>query len=306
MDPKKRAKGGGRVEIVREAVPRRKIRLSDIMSESFSRYLMELDGDFIAPTGLRMSELDEAEKSTGGQYTPDAVKRAQELQADDPTATPDSFLAQAERELSAPTPAAPVEPPATTPVSPPQKPTPPSPGVIHPGQAMLPDIEDDDTAPGADPQPPVVTPPGTDTQPTTVVTPPVTPPQPGFDDADSTGIVDGEETGNVDGVRLPGPDDETERDNSSHVPTYPESDSQLDDIASPGQQTDSADGGPDEFDEKNRPFTTQMDALIDDVTSGAAAGPSADVYSVSELAHRRVRSLVEAVYGPRILVIDRR
>ena len=60
MDPKKRARTVGRVEIVREAVPRRKIRLSDIMSESFSKYLMELEGAFIAPTGLRVSELDEA------------------------------------------------------------------------------------------------------------------------------------------------------------------------------------------------------------------------------------------------------
>lgn len=264
---------------------------------------MELDGDFIAPTGLRVSELDEAEKSTGGQYTPDAVKRAQELQADDPTATPDSFLAQAERELSAPTPPAPVEPPATTPVSPPQKPTTPSPGA-RAGLPMLPAVDDD--IPGADPQPPVVKPPGTDTQPTAVVKPPVTPPQPGPDDVDSgPGTLGGEDV-NVDGVILPGPDNETERDNSSYVPTPPESDSQLDDIASPGQQTDSADGGPDEFDEKNRPFTTQMDALIDGMTSGAAAGSPADVYSVSELAHRRVRSLVEAVYGPRILVIDRR
>ena len=262
---------------------------------------MELDGDFIAPTGLRMSELDEAEKSTGGQYTPDAVKRAQELQADDPTATPDSFLTQAERELSAPTPTAPVEPPTTTPVSPPQKPTPPSPGVIHPGQTMLPDVEDDDTTPGADPQPPVVTPPGTDTQPTAVVTPPVTPPQPGSDDADSTGIVDGEETGNVDGISLPGPDDETERDNSGYVPPPGKLDAQTDDSADPGQQTDSSDGGPDEFDEKNRPFTDYMDRLIKGETgpwtpADTDSQPTSATSTTSE-GRRRLPSLAEAVFG---------
>lgn len=284
MDPKKRARTVGRVEIVREAVPRRKIRLSDIMSESFSKYLMELDGDFIAPTGLRVSELDETPtddqiKNRAFQIYKDKGGGEQNPKVNWDQATKE--LGDEEDLISARNDLSPTNPE---------------------NAAALLGVQDHDTTV---PQPPTTTTTATTPQPPTVTTP-VTPPQPGSDDADSTGIVDNEVTGSVDGVRLPGPDDETERDNSGYVPPPPEGDVQLDDIASPGQQTDSADGGPDEFDEKNRPFTTQMDALIDDMTSGAAAGPPADVYSASERAHRRGRSLVEAVYGPRTLVIDRR
>ena len=60
MDPRQKRKANKRVEIVREGGSMRKMRLSDIMSESFSKYLMGLDGDFIAPTGDRLSDLLEA------------------------------------------------------------------------------------------------------------------------------------------------------------------------------------------------------------------------------------------------------
>jgi len=286
---------------------------------------MELDGDFIAPTGLRMSELDEATddqiraravqiwRNNGeGAQDPKAnwVQATQELEDEEeltsdrnkfsPT-NPDNvekMLGVQDHDAAVPQP-----PTTTTTATTPQPPTvtTPAPGVIHPGQTMLPDVEDDDTIPGADPQPPVVTPPGTDTQPTAVVTPPVTPPQPGSDDADSMGIVDGEETGNVDGISLPGPDDETERDNSGYVPPPGKLDSQIDDIADPGQQTDSSDGGPDEFDEKNRPFTDYMDRLIKGETGpGAPADtdsqPTSATSTTSE-GRRRLPSLAEAVFG---------
>jgi hypothetical protein len=291
MDPKKRAKGGGRVEIVREAVPRRKIRLSDIMSESFSRYLMELDGDFIAPTGLRMSELDEAEKSTGGQYTPDAVKRAQELQADDPTATPDSFLTQAERELSAPTPPPPQAPTTTTTTTTtPQPPTttPPPPVVTHPGKPMLPPVDDDDPTAGVVPPPPVTPPPGPPAQPPTGTTP-------GPDDVDDArGAVDPNEVNDVDGLNLPGPDDESGPDTDARPPDEEEDDSVngTGNVEDPSPPTDSADGGPDEFDEKNRPFTNFIDSLI---SGTPLPGPGTD--TLSEGPRRRLPSLAEAVFG---------
>ena len=283
----------------------RKMRLSDIMSESFSKYLMGLDGDFIAPTGARLSDLLEALKSGGGEYSPDVVARAQGLQKD-PAEDPEKYLARAERELSATSP-------------------------IAPGAPMLPDIPDEDDQ--GEPQPPAVTPPAVVApSPTTApakVEPAVTPPS--EDEMDAVIHPPATKPGAPPPTSQPPTDPDNDVDHElgggdsstvdvperpeggpavfepTNPPVKPEDATGAVDVAGDSPDDSSKElGGPDEFDEKNKPFTAQMDALITGMASDAAAGSPADVYSVSERALRRGRSLVEAVYGPRTLVIDRR
>jgi hypothetical protein len=56
------------------------------------------------------------------------------------------------------------------------------------------------------------------------------------------------------------------------------------------------DGGPDEFDEKNRAFTNYIDNLI---KSKPGEGSGDDLSEASGRSSRRTHSLIEVVYGAR-------
>lgn len=317
MDPRQKRKANKRVEIVREGGSMRKMRLSDIMSESFSKYLMGLDGDFIAPTGDRLSDLLEAPTEdqikaraaqnwqakgsprgqSSEQMRDDYLNAKTELDdeeelvnvrnASSPT-NPDNEAGrlglQDQIAAAQPQPEAPQGPPAPT-VQPPA-------GPLTQGLSMLPAVDDEEDA--------VIQPPATKPG----APPPTSQPPTGPDNdvdyelggGDSSTVVAPERPEGGPGVFEP-----------TNPPVKPEDATGAVDVAGDSPDDSSKElGGPDEFDEKNKPFTAQMDALITDMASGAAAGSPADVYSMSERALRRGRSLVEAVYGPRTLVIDRR
>ena len=316
MDPRQKRKANKRVEIVREGGSMRKMRLSDIMSESFSKYLMGLDGDFIAPTGDRLSDLLEAPtdaqirarageiwKNKGSPQQPGEQMRADYLNAKteledeeelvnvrnalSPT-NPDNEAGrlglQDQIAAAQPQPEVPQGPPAPT-VQPPA-------GPLTQGLSMLPAVEDEEDA--------VIQPPATKPG-----APPPVPQPPTDPDNDVDHELGGGDSSTVDVPERPegGP----EVFEPTNPPVKPEYATGAVDVAGDSPDDSSKElGGPDEFDEKNKPFTAQMDALITGMASDAAAGSPADVYSVSERALRRGRSLVEAVYGPRTLVIDRR
>ena len=267
------------------------------MSEGFSKYLMELDGDFIAPTGARISRIEEAPtddqiKARAGQIwqrkgspknqPPDQV-RADYLNAkselDDEEELVDARNAssptnpeneegmlgfQAGRAAAAPSPA-----------------VPPAPSAVPAGV----DPEDDS-------------------------------------DNDNTGDNDGTGSNTVDvddgAGSPPGGDASTVEDPSSSeggeggVPTNdetlkdadPQNTDPIDDIQGTDTPTDDPSkdlGGPDEFDEKNKAFTSYIDGLITGVP--AAAGGEDSLPAVSESLLLRPRSLIEAVYGSRKLEI---
>lgn len=311
MDPAQKRKATKRIEIVRESGSNRRMRLSDIMSESFSKYLMDLDGDFIAPTGARLSDLLEALKQGGGEYSPDVVARAQGLQQD-PTEDPGKYLARAERELSATSP-------------------------IARGAPMLPDVPDDkdqnETQPPAVTQPPpVARPPAT--APTKVepavappaeeesdvvvkspITTPAAPTLPPSDDDNARNLPPG--GGDISTVNNAGRDNDSEPDNQSAValpnPDGSDAADPIEDAAgtgvNDGSQGGKSDelGGPDEFDEKNKPFTDYMNSLISGQMSGEAGSATSTKDTLPEGRRRATRSLLEAVYGSsRTIVIDRR
>jgi hypothetical protein len=65
-------------------------------------------------------------------------------------------------------------------------------------------------------------------------------------------------------------------------------------------------GGPDEFDEKNRPFTSYIDSLLGIGAPSAGGDGDSDTGSVSEsIRSTRRLSLLDAVYGGRRLEIVR-
>lgn len=286
MDPKKRARTVGRVEIVREAVSRRKMRLSDVMSESFSKYLMELDGDFIAPTGLRVSELDETptqdqikkrsfqiyKDKGGGEQNPKTNwdQATEELEGEEElvdarnAASPtnpeneEGMLGfQAGRAAAAPSPAA---PPTTA----------PPPGTLVPS-GVDPGADNDNINGAA----------GL-----------------GGGNAGTVEVPDSSEGG--EGV-VPA-NDETPKVKAPEVETPAgKGDVQgSDDIQGTDTPTDDSSkdlGGPDEFDEKNRAFTSYIDGLINGEPPAAGGGDN-----LSEVS-RRSTSLIEAVYGSRKIEI---
>ena len=305
MDPKKRSRVGGRVEIVREAVSRRKMRLSDVMSESFSKYLMELDGDFIAPTGARISRIEEAptdaqikaravliwqRKGSPRDQPPDQV-RADYLNAkselDDEEELVDARNAssptnpeneegmlgfQAGRAAAAPLPAA---PPTTAP-----PPEPPASSGVDPGGDN--DNTGDNDGPGSntvDVDDDAGSPPG---------------------GGDASGFND--PTGGEGGVDTIKSNDEAPEAENPEVGT-PEGEGnvqQPDDIQGTDTPTDDSSkdlGGPDEFDEKNRAFTSYIDSLINGTQPVTGGGDN-----LAEVS-RRSTSLIEAVYGSRKIEI---
>ena len=297
MDPKKRSRGGGRVEIVREAVSRRKMRLSDVMSESFSKYLMELDGDFIAPTGLRVSELDEAptqdqiknrafqiyKNNGGGQQNPktnwdqatEELEDEEELVDARNAASPtnpeneEGMLGfQAGRAAAAPSPAA-----APTTVPPPE---PPAPSGVDPGGDN--DNTGDNDGPGSN---------------TVDVDDDAGSPPSG---GDASTVEDPSSAEGGEGV-VP-TNDETPEDADAQN-TDPIDDAQGGAVPSDDPSKDL--GGPDEFDEKNRAFTSYIDGLINGTPTAAGGGDNLSEASDSLLL--RSRSLIEAVYGSRKIEI---
>lgn len=301
MDPKKRSRVGGRVEIVREAVSRRKMRLSDVMSESFSKYLMELDGDFIAPTGARISRIEEAptdaqikaragqiwQKKGSPQNQPADQVRADYLNAkselDDEEDLVDARNAssptnpeneegmlgfQAGRAAAAPSPAA-----APTTVPPPE---PPAPSGVDPGGDN--DNTGDNDGPGSN---------------TVDVDDDAGSPPSG---GDASTVEDPSSAEGGEGV-VP-TNDETPEDADAQN-TDPIDDAQGGAVPSDDPSKDL--GGPDEFDEKNRAFTSYIDGLINGTPTAAGGGDNLSEASDSLLL--RSRSLIEAVYGSRKIEI---
>lgn len=286
MDPKKRARTVGRVEIVREAVSRRKMRLSDVMSESFSKYLMELDGDFIAPTGLRVSELDETPtqdqiRNRAFQIYNDKGAGQQNQKTNWDQATEEL---EAEEELVAARNAA-------------------SPTTPENEEGML-GFQAGRAAAGTPPAaPPTTAPPSKPAAPNGV--------DPGADNDNINGAA-GLGGGNAGTVENPSAteggegvvrtNDEIPKDKAPEVETPAgKGDVQgSEDIQGTDTPTDDSSkelGGPDEFDEKNKAFTSYIDDLINGTPTAAGGGDN--LVEVS----RRSTSLIEAVYGSRKIEI---
>ncbi len=271
MDSKQRKKGEGKIEIIRESRVGRKMRLSDIMSESFSTYLAELDGDFVAPTGSRISRIDEVDKSDIAAL---AHKKSQDRKASGKSGTQQDDWLEAEQELRDQEDAAAAETAAAAakereaelypdssqgaPSSPAARVRTPAPTAAQP----IPD-EGDPTVPAVDP-----------------------------DDQLSTVGGGDSSTANTDG----GDDSETNNDdNPSSI--KPEDSNGAESIQDPATPSDQ-DGGPDEFDEKNKAFTSYIDSLIAS-GDGTVPGDNDSSVPLSERSDARAprRSLIEAVYG---------
>jgi len=297
MDPKKRARTVGRVEIVREAVPRRKIRLSDIMSEGFSKYLMELDGDFIAPTGARLSRMEEA---TAAEIGPLAAQNAKDRKARGAQPDQRADWLEAETEIREKEEAAAAAAAAARSEE----------WQAEMSQA-LPQVDPPTPAPT-----PTLAPPPATTPATTPATPPGTDDGPGDERGIDTDVIrtDNDDARRVapDGDDVSGFDDPVGREGggatvepNDEAPKVkapeagaPKDVQQSDDIQGTETPTDDPSkdlGGPDEFDEKNKAFTSYIDGLITGVPAAAAGGDS--LPAVSESLLLRPRSLIEAVYG---------
>lgn len=263
MDPKKRSRVGGRVEIVREAVSRRKMRLSDVMSESFSKYLMELDGDFIAPTGARISRIEETPTDDQIKARAGQVWKRKGSPQNQPYAAMQADYFDAKSELEAEEERVDA-PPATPSVDPTDN------------------VDNDNTSDND----------GTGSN--TV-------------DVDN-GVGSSPSGGDVSTVENPSFPEGGEGGVPTNYVTPEDADAQntdpIDDAqggAVPSDDPSKELGGPDEFDERNRAFTSYIDGLINGTPPATGGGDS--LAEVSDSSLLRSRSLIEAVYGSRKLEI---
>jgi len=287
MDPRQTRKVTAKVEIIREGRSMRKMRLSDIMSEGFSTYLMKLDGDFIAPTGARLSSILEAPtddqiKARAGQIW----QRKGSPQNQTPEQMKDDYLTarnelESEEEIAA----------AQSEFSPT---TPENQEAILGSQTHVPDQAQ--SLSGA-----------LDSDGTAQVGPDDSP---ASDDDSSSGPTNANDAAGSldsdDGQNPATPADLDAHDDSDASAPASKDDKSSDsaaDIADPESEKsskDKNDDGPDEFDEKNRAFTNYIDGLI---KGGTGSSSGDNLSESSERIDRGSYSLIEAVYGPKKLEI---
>lgn len=293
MDPRQKRKANKRIEIVREGGSMRKMRLSDIMSESFSKYLMELDGDFIAPTGDRLSRIEEVTRDAIATL---AHKKSQERTARGENPDPKADWLESEKELQDQEDSAPEAASAAA---------------KEREAALYPDtVQGTPTVSGAaaqTPAAPVIVDDDEPAAPSTTQPPPAA----GGDGAQDVDDAAGSPPSGGDSNTAQDPDsteggpDVVKPNDQRPGGVDPLDADQIDDIQDTDPSSDDSNkdlGGPDEFDEKNRAFTNYIDSLIKNKT-GVSTEDS--LPAVSERAGRGRRSLVEAVYGSqKIEIVD--